>query len=57
VRDPQLTLIVGNYENVAEQEITEAARMLGEDTVFRIIDFDTLSAMYIKSGPNGKCST
>jgi len=47
VSDPTLYLVVGNYENTVTDEVREAARSLGPN--YRIVDFDTLVALYLGS--------
>lgn len=46
VTDPNLFLIVGNYENAKKEEIEEAARRLKPN--FKIIDYDTLNALFLR---------
>ncbi len=48
VNNPRLILIVGNYENTPRAEIEEATRKL--KTNYRIIDYDTLNAFFLKKG-------
>ena len=45
VRDPQLILVVGNYENVDINQVHEASRMLKPNIT--IIDYDTLNANFL----------
>jgi hypothetical protein len=46
VKDPQLTLVVGNVENVHPAEVAEAQRMTAD---FTLIDYDTLMQIYLRS--------
>lgn len=52
VHNPILYLIVGNYENMKKQEVKEACRHLKNQ--YRIIDFDTLHALFLNSIKNKK---
>jgi hypothetical protein len=45
VHNPELILIVGNYENLKAEEVREAARSLKSN--YRIIDYDTLNALFL----------
>jgi hypothetical protein len=45
IDNPQLFLIVGNYENVDADEVKEAARMLKPN--YTIMDYDTLNANFL----------
>lgn len=47
VDQPNLILVVGNYENAPRNEIEEASRMLRPN--FQIIDYDTLNSMFLNS--------
>jgi hypothetical protein len=47
VSEPNLFLIVGNYENAPRNEIEEAARKLKSN--YRIIDYDTLNTLFLQS--------
>jgi len=47
VDQPNLYLIVGNYENAPKDEIEEASRMLPPN--YLIIDYDTLNSMFLSS--------
>ncbi len=47
VSNPDLILVVGNYENVRPEEIEQAKRALRSN--YYIIDYDTLNAMFLKS--------
>jgi hypothetical protein len=42
--EPHYGLVVGNFENVNEEQMAEAARRLGE---FELIDYDTLLQLYV----------
>lgn len=45
VEEPELILIVGNYENLNVEEVREASRSLKSNC--RIIDYDTLNALFL----------
>lgn len=47
VNDPILYLIVGNYENLKQEDVREASRRLKDK--YRVIDFDTLHALYLNT--------
>jgi len=54
VSNPVLYLIVGSCENVSQEEIKEASRMLRNN--IRVIDYDTLNTLLLASGvgPTGQ---
>lgn len=47
LNNPILYLIVGNYENLKQEDIRQATRRLKDN--YRVIDFDTLHALYLNS--------
>jgi hypothetical protein len=49
VRNPQLVLVVGNFENVNKEEIEEASRAIRNIT---IIDYDTLMQLFLNPKGN-----
>ncbi|MBI3896754.1 MAG: DUF4263 domain-containing protein [Gammaproteobacteria bacterium] len=51
VRDPQLILVVGNWDNVNHQEISEATRRYKN---ISIIDFDTLAHIFMGANEEHK---
>lgn len=46
IKDPNMILIVGSYENASKAEIDEATRKLRPN--YQIIDYDTLNALFMK---------
>lgn len=48
VRNPNLILVVGNYDNVNKTEVEEACRRLSSN--INIVDYDSLLQMFLLSG-------
>ena len=52
INDPQLVLVVGNWENTNPEEVAEAMRMYERENI-DVIDYDTLVQLFYSATLEG----